>query len=84
MTLQIQLTDELSTYLQQRATELGYRDVSEYIAAILQADQRSKSRSDVDRLLLEAAAGPFADWTDQDAEDVRRVGRKMIARHRHP
>jgi len=80
MTLQIQLTDELSTYLQRRAAELGYASVSDYVAAILQAEQRLKSRSEIDRLLLETTDGDFADWTQQDVDDVRRVGKKLIAR----
>jgi predicted transcriptional regulator len=84
MTLQIQLTDELSTYLQQRAAELGYADVSGYVAAILQAEQRRKSRSEIDQLLLGAADGPFAEWTKQDVEDVRRLGQKLIARQGLP
>lgn len=82
MTLQFQLPDELSKYAQRRAAELGYRDASEYLAAVLEADQRRHLSVEIDELIAEAADGPFDAWTQQDVDDVRDAGRRIIEQRR--
>jgi Arc/MetJ-type ribon-helix-helix transcriptional regulator len=80
MTLNIQLPDELSRYVQEQVAKRGYKDASEYLAAVLEAEQHRQLDEEVDRLLLEAVDGPFAEWKEQELEDVRQAGSRIIQR----
>ena len=82
MTLNINLPDDLSRYVQEQVERLGYKNASEYLAAVLEAEQQRQVRQEVDQLLLESADGPFSEWNDADMEDVRRAGLRIFERRR--
>jgi Arc/MetJ-type ribon-helix-helix transcriptional regulator len=78
----IQLPDELKTYLQRESARCGYKDVSEYVQELIEADKRRKVSAEIEEMLLEAADGPFTEWTDKDVEDIRRAGDRIIQRRK--
>ena len=82
MTLKVELPDELSRYVEEQAAKRGYRDVSEYLAAVLEAEQQRELGNEIEDMLLEAVDGPFAEWNDRDVEDIRRAGRRIIERRK--
>ena len=82
MTLNIELPDELSRYVQEQVAKKGYRDASEFLAAVLEAEQHRQLDNEVDRILSEAVDGPFAEWNEQDVEDIRRAGARIIERRK--
>jgi Arc/MetJ-type ribon-helix-helix transcriptional regulator len=82
MTLNIELPERVTTFVEQQAKKLGYKDVSEYIAAVLEADHFRKFQEELEEMLLEAIDGPFEEWTDQDVEDIKRIGNRILERRK--
>ena len=82
MTLKIELPEDLHQYIQEQITKHGYRDVSEYFAAVLEAQQQRELGHEIEEMLLETSDGPFSDWTDDDVSDIERVGRRILERRK--
>jgi Arc/MetJ-type ribon-helix-helix transcriptional regulator len=77
-TIGIQLPDELRNYLQEEAARRGYKDQSEFVQALLEAEKLRDLRKDLEAMLLEAVDGPFTPWTDADVQDIEREGMRLI------
>jgi Arc/MetJ-type ribon-helix-helix transcriptional regulator len=77
-TIGIQLPDDLRAYLQEEAARRGYKDQSEFVQALLEAEKLRNLRKDLETMLLEAVDGPFTPWTDTDVEDIEREGMRLI------
>jgi Arc/MetJ-type ribon-helix-helix transcriptional regulator len=78
--LAIHLPDSVQSYLEQQITRRGYRDASAFIESLLEADRRQQLRGEIEIELLSAVEGPFTDLTDQDFDDVRELGDRIIAK----
>jgi Arc/MetJ-type ribon-helix-helix transcriptional regulator len=78
-TLDIRLDDALKVYLDAQVARRGYRDASEFIESLLEADRRQQIRAEVESALLETADGPFSDLSEEDFDDVRRVGQRFLS-----
>ena len=81
-TSDIHLPQQLRRYLNEQAARRGYKDASALVQALVQADKDRIYDHDLERMLLEAADGPFEEWRDTDVEQIRRVGMKLIERRR--
>ncbi len=81
-TIPIHVSDAMQTYVKDQAARRGYKDASEFISNLITADQHRQLRQEVEEQLLEAADGPFSDWTDDDVESIRAAGRRIIERRR--
>ena len=77
-TIGIQLPDALKAFVDQQVAKGEYRDASEFVQSLLEAEVRRRIGREVEQALLEAADGPFADWTEEDVEDIRRTGRRLV------
>jgi antitoxin ParD1/3/4 len=83
-TIDLNLPEELRSYVNEQVASRGYTDASEFVQALLEAERHRSLRDELETTLLEAADGPFSEWTDADVEDVRRVGRRLIERRNAP
>jgi Arc/MetJ-type ribon-helix-helix transcriptional regulator len=81
-TVDIHLPDALTSYLNRESARRGYQNPSEFVQALLEAEQIRNIRKDLEAMLLEAADGPFSDWTDDDVADIERAGTRLIERRR--
>jgi antitoxin ParD1/3/4 len=52
-TLLVALPETVKAFVDERVSEGGYNDASEYIRELIQADQRRKAEEHLDALLLE-------------------------------
>jgi len=77
-TIDIRLPDHLKAFLEAQAARRGYADASEFVQALLEAEQHRQLKSELEQMLLETADGPFSDWTEDDVNDVRRGGKRLI------
>ena len=77
-TINIHLSDELQSYLQQEAVRRGYKDASEFVQSLLEAERLRDIRKELEDSLLEAIEGPFTPLTDADFDDIVREGTKII------
>lgn len=69
-TFPINLTDSLAQYLQEQIASGEYATPSDYIQALIQADQARKTR--LETLALEGIqSGPSTPMTDNDWADLR-------------
>ena len=80
--IDLQLPDDLTSYLKEEATRRGFRDSSEFVQSLLEAEQHRQRKQEIEAMLLEAADGPLSEWTDEDVEDIRSVGRRLIEKRR--
>ena len=83
-TIDVTLPESLKAFVDQQVALRGHRDVSEFLQSLLEAERRRQLGRDVEQMLLEAADGPFADWTEQDVEDIRRTGQRLIEQRKRP
>ncbi|HYO08292.1 MAG TPA: hypothetical protein VER17_04925 [Tepidisphaeraceae bacterium] len=81
-TLDIRLRGELRAYLEEQVARGGYKDASEFIEFLVEANKLRGLRAEVEAMLLEAADGPFAEWTDDDVADIERLGTRLIERRK--
>jgi antitoxin ParD1/3/4 len=80
-TIDITLPDDLNAFAQAEAVRRGFNDPSAFVQSLLEAEKHRQLRQDLESLLLEAADGPFSEWTHRDVDDIRHEGRRLIARH---
>ena len=81
-TISIRLSDDLKSYLDAEIERRGYRDASELVQSLLDAEKHRVLQKEIEDMLLETADGPFTDWTDDDVEDIRRAGTRIIERRK--
>jgi Arc/MetJ-type ribon-helix-helix transcriptional regulator len=80
-TIDVTLPDDLQAFAQAEAARRGFKDPSDFVQSLLEAEKHRQVRQELESLLLEAVDGPFSEWTDQDANDIRTEGRRLIERH---
>lgn len=77
-TIEIHRPETVKAYLNEQVARRGFRDASEFVQSLLEAERQRHVGREVEQLLLEAAGGPFSEWTDDDVDDIRRAGRRAI------
>jgi antitoxin ParD1/3/4 len=60
-TITIELPDALKAFIDERVAEGGYRDASEFVQSLLEAELLRRVGREVDELLLEAGDDVFRD-----------------------
>jgi Arc/MetJ-type ribon-helix-helix transcriptional regulator len=81
-TIDITLPDDLQAFAQSEAARRGFKDSSAFMQSLLEAEKHRQIRQELEALLLNAADGPFSEWTDHDLDDIRRQGRRLIERRK--
>jgi Arc/MetJ-type ribon-helix-helix transcriptional regulator len=81
-TLDIRLSDALKSYVEEEVARRGYKDASEFVQALLEAERHRDIHREVEAMLLEAVNGPFSEWTNNDIRDIERAGTRLIERRR--
>ena len=74
------LPDDLQAFAAAESKRRGFENPSVFMQALLEAEKHRQVRLEVESLLLEAADGPFSEWTDDDVSDIRRAGTRLIDR----
>jgi antitoxin ParD1/3/4 len=77
-TLDLNLPEALRAFVEEQVARRGYKDASAFLQSLLEAERYRQVGREVEQSLLEAADGPFTDWTDDDVEDIRRAGKRLI------
>jgi putative addiction module CopG family antidote len=80
MTIGIELPAELKSYVDEQVSLGRYRDASECVQSLIEADKMRQLRNELESELLAAVRSPSAEFTDQDWEDVRALGQREIQR----
>jgi len=76
----LKLPDVLKAFVDEQVACRGYKDASAFVQSLLEAERHRQVVREVEQALLETTGGDFADWTENDVEDIRRAGRRLIAR----
>ena len=77
-TLNLNLSDALGAFVREQVAQGGYKDASAFLQSLLEAERQRQVAREVEQSLLDAADGPFTEWNDEDVEDVRRAGKRLI------
>lgn len=79
-TMNVSVSDELKSFVDEQIANGGYSTVSEYIRALLRDAQKRAAHEKLDRLLLEGLdSGPSKPFTKEDWEGIRQRARARIA-----
>jgi antitoxin ParD1/3/4 len=80
-TLSFTLPDDMKTFVEEQANRRGFGTVSEFLTAMIaEVQQHQTERQRLDAALLEGlASGPATPLTNEDWEDIRGEGKKLIA-----
>jgi antitoxin ParD1/3/4 len=82
-TMNISLPPALRKWIKGQVERRGFGTVSEYIRQVLRGEQEREARRRIDAALLDGlASGPATPMMDTGWEDVRREGRKRLARRK--
>ncbi len=77
--LNVSLSDSAKAYVDEQVARGAYRTPDEYLAALIDADRQRQLRAELEEKLLAAARSPSTEMTREDWNDLRTVGRKLIA-----
>jgi antitoxin ParD1/3/4 len=69
--LTIILPDSQQAFVDELVSEGHYPSPSDYLAALVKADQKAKAQAKLEALLLEGLEGEATEWTDADWEALR-------------
>jgi antitoxin ParD1/3/4 len=82
-TVDIHLPDHLKSFLDEQVARRGYKDASEFLQSLLEAEKHRNLNHKLEKMLLEAADGPFEEWTEEDVENIERLGLRLIERRKN-
>ena len=78
--LNISLPEALKEFVHERVAEQAYSNPSDYIRALIRADQKRRAEEKLEQLLLEGLeSGPAREY---DFEEIRREVRRRLAEQR--
>lgn len=69
----ITLSDAQHAALEARVVDGVYASVTDYVAALVDAEARARAQDRLDELLLEGLRGEATAWTRDDAERLKRL-----------
>jgi antitoxin ParD1/3/4 len=82
-TMHIALPDALKAFVEAQIGEGGYSSVSEYVCALIRADQKHKAEERLEVLLLEGLnSGEPSAMTAADWQEIRREVKERLGQHR--
>lgn len=82
MTIGIDLPPDLKSYIDEQVSLGRYRDASECVQSLVEADKMRRLRHELETELLDAVRAPSVEFTDKDWEDIRTLGQREIQRRR--
>ena len=74
--MNVSLPGPLKAFVDNRVAEGRYGTVSEYVRALIRADERRLAREKLETMLLEGVASAEGEWTSADLDRVRRAASK--------
>jgi antitoxin ParD1/3/4 len=73
--MKLSLPESLTAFVEQQVASGKYASVEQYLAALIEADQKQKAREHLATLIQEGLdSGPASEMTAQDWEQIRREG----------
>jgi antitoxin ParD1/3/4 len=82
-TMNISLPDSLNAFVEAQIIEGGYGSASEYVCALIRADQKRKAEERLEALLLEGLnSGEPSEMTAADWREIRREVEERLGQHR--
>jgi len=79
-TMNISLPESMKEFIDEQVRKDGYGTVSEYLRALVRAEQKRQAEQRLYDLLLEGLNSPRSEMTGADWEDIRREVRERLAK----
>lgn len=81
-TMNISLPDSMKHFIEGQVAAGGYSSASEYVRALVRADQQRQAKARLETLLLEALdSGDATTMTPEDWDAIRREGLARLRAH---
>ena len=81
--MKISLPESLTAFVEQQVASGKYTTVEQYLAALIEADQKQKAREQLKTLIQEGLdSGPATEMTAQDWEHIRQEGLARVRGNR--
>ena len=81
--MNVALPENLKEFVLEQVTAGGYSTASEYVRALIRADQKRKSDEEIQALLLEGLAGGTpTPLTEKDWQDIRAEVKTRLKQNR--
>jgi antitoxin ParD1/3/4 len=74
--IHISLPQPLREFVEQQVAKGGFPNSDEYVQDLLRQERMRRAHAEVDAILLDAVAGPFAPLTEEDLDRVRHDARE--------
>jgi antitoxin ParD1/3/4 len=81
--LNVSLPEALKEFVHERVAEKAYSNPSDYIRALIRADQKRRAEEKLEQLLLEGIeSGPAQPATPEDWQRIRHEVQERLIEHR--
>ncbi len=81
--MNISLPPPLKEWVDQQVSRRGFGTASEFVRQMLREEQQRQLRERIDAALVEGIeSGPSTPMTTQDWDDIRREGRRRLAKRK--
>ena len=80
--MRITIPDAAKPFLEKEMAKAGYEDASEYVLSLIKQRRQKVRRDEIEQMLLEAIDSPSSPMTRKDWDDIRRIGRRMLAQRK--
>ena len=81
-TLDLHLPHELRSFVDQQVARRGYKNASEFLQSLVEAERHRDLARELETSLLAALDEPSSPLTAADFEDIRRQGTSLIENRR--
>ena len=78
----ISIPDSVKELVDQEVASGAFQSAEDYIAALVEADQKQKALDRLEAQLIEGLESPASEMTQQDWDDIRREGLAQIRANR--
>jgi hypothetical protein len=80
--MRVTIPDAAKPFVENQMAKRGYEDPSQYVLSLIKRDSQQVRRDQIEEMLLEALDSPSTPMTKKDWDDVRRIGRRMLAQRK--
>lgn len=78
-TMNISLPETLKEFVKERTLEKSYSNPSDYVRALIRADQKRRAEERLNELLIEGLSSPAEEVTAEDWAAIRHEVRERLA-----
>jgi Arc/MetJ-type ribon-helix-helix transcriptional regulator len=79
VSLNIAVSEAAKEFVEKQIASGAFRDEAEYIASLIEADRSRRIRAELEAMLDEGLRGPSQVMRDEEWDEIRQLGERILA-----